>query len=71
MSAEGQAFKDKNSGWRYTNGHYVCIYRCDDGGFYVQDSAGTTKEDGVAVYYTDDEMGTMLATGTFIKYTQA
>ena len=69
--ARGQSFKDKNSGWRYTNGHYVCIYRCDDGGFYVQDSAGTTPEDGRAVYYADDEMGTMLSTGTFIKYTQA
>ena len=64
--ARGNSFKDKKGEWRYTNGHYVCIYRCDENGFYVHDSA-CTREEGAAVYYTDDEMGTMLATGTFIE----
>ena len=65
--ARGYSFKNKSGSWRYTNGHYVCIYRCDDEGFYVQDSSGSTDEDGRAVYYTDAEMKTMISTGTFIK----
>lgn len=65
--ARGYAFKYKSGQWRYTGGHYVCIYRCDEGGFYVQDSSGSTDEDGTAVYYTDSEMSNMISSGTFIK----
>lgn len=64
--ARGYSFKSKSGAWRYTGGHYVCIYRCDDKGFYVQDSA-LKGDDGTAVYYTDADMKTMLDTGTFVK----
>lgn len=64
--ARGNSFKNKKGEWRYTAGHYVCIYRCDDKGFYVQDSA-CKGDDGTAVYYTDSEMSTMLSTGVFVE----
>lgn len=64
--ARGASYKNKSGSWRYTRGHYVCIYRCDDEGFYVQDSAQKANE-GAAVYYRDSEMGTMLRTGTFTR----
>lgn len=64
--ARGYSFKNKSGDWRYTGGHYVCIYRCDDKGFYVQDSA-LQGDEGIAVYYTDAEMATMLNTGTFVE----
>lgn len=67
VMARGQVFKNKQGTWRYTGGHYVCIYRCDDKGFYVQDSSYKGDE-GTAVYYTDDEITGMLNSGTLVWY---
>ena len=67
VMARGQSFKNKQGDWRYTGGHYVCIYRCDETGFFVQDSS-YKGADGTAVHYTDSEMSGMLNSGTFVRY---
>lgn len=51
---------DRYGSWRHSGGHYMCVYRCDDGGFYLHDSA-YEGEAGTAVYYTDAEFEAMLA----------
>lgn len=55
----GTVFHDKAGNFRYSDGHYVVAYRCDDGGFYVHDSS-YKGDDGTAVYYTDAEFDAMM-----------
>lgn len=64
--SRGHVFKTKRGVWRTSGGHYVCIYRCDDKGFYVQDSA-YPGDDGRAVYYTDAEIAPMLSAGVLLS----
>lgn len=52
-------FHDKAGVWRWSGGHYVLAYRCDEGGFYVHDSS-YKGDNGSGVYYTDAEMQNML-----------
>lgn len=57
----GTVFHDKAGVWRWSGGHYVLAYRCDDNGFYVHDSS-YQGDNGTAVYYTDAEIAPMLRT---------
>lgn len=57
----GCTMHDKYGSTRWTNGHYTCVYRCDEGGFYMHDSA-YSGDAGTAVYYTDAEMQSILDT---------
>lgn len=59
VCSHGTVFHDKAGVWRWSSGHYVIIYRCDDGGFYVHDSS-YQGDNGTAVYYTDAEMANMM-----------
>lgn len=60
VCAAGRAFKNNAGFWRYSNGHYIVIYRrADDGGYMVQDSTWTDK--GTAVHYSRDEMRVMMS----------
>ena len=60
VCAAGRAFKNNAGFWRYSNGHYIIIYRrADDGGYMVQDSTWTDK--GTAVHYSRDEMRVMMS----------
>lgn len=54
----GTVFHDKAGVWRWSGGHYVCIYRCDETGFYVHDSS-YQGDAGTAVHYTDEEIANM------------
>ena len=54
-----KVFHDKAGIWRWSGGHYILTYRCDDHGFYVHDSS-YKDDNGSAVYYTDAEMQQMM-----------
>lgn len=59
ICAGGTVFHDKAGVWRWSGGHYVLAYRCDDNGFYVHDSS-YQGDNGSAVFYSDAEMQNML-----------
>lgn len=60
VCAAGSAFKNNGGHWRYSNGHYIVVYRKDDSGnYYVQDSSWG-DENGRAVCYSPSEMARML-----------
>ena len=68
ICAAGRAFKNNEGYWRWSNGHYILVYRrADDGGYMVQDSSWTDK--GRAVHYSASEMRVMLSnTHSMVKY---
>lgn len=61
VGPEGTTMHDRYGNTRWTNGHYVCVYRCDDSGFYMHDSA-YSGDAGTAVYYTDAEFADIIST---------
>lgn len=61
VCAAGSAFKNNNGYWRYSNGHYIIVYRKDDSwNYYVQDPSWG-DENGRAVCYSPSEMARMLS----------
>ena len=56
VCARGTVFHNKDGSYRYTDGHYVCVYKLDDEGFHVQDPAVQDAN----IVYTYDEMQRLL-----------
>lgn len=58
LCTKGTVFHDKAGAWRWSSGHFVCVYRCDDNGFYVHDPS-YQGDNGTAVFYSDAEAAEM------------
>ena len=58
LCTKGKVFHDKAGAWRWSSGHFVCVYRCDDNGFYVHDPS-YQGDNGTAVFYSDAEAAEM------------
>lgn len=68
LCTKGKVFHDKAGAWRWSNGHFVCLYRCDDNGFYVHDPS-YQGDNGTAVFYSDAEASAMFANANnLVKY---
>lgn len=58
-SAGSYVFKSNDGSKRSSNGHYICVYRADDNGYYVQDST-YEGDKGTKVCYSHDDMARVL-----------
>ncbi len=58
-SAGSYIFKSNDGSKRSSDGHYICVYRADDNGYYVQDST-YEGDKGTKVCYSHDEMARVL-----------
>lgn len=56
VCARGTVFHNKDGSYRYTDGHYVCVYKYDDEGFHVHDPATQDAN----IIYTHSEMQRLL-----------
>lgn len=62
-SAGNYVFKSNDGSRRSSDGHYICVYRADDNGYYVQDST-YEGDKGTKVCYSRDDMALVLQNST-------
>lgn len=62
-SAGNYIFKSNDGSRRSSDGHYICVYRADDNGYYVQDST-YEGDKGTKVCYSHDDMAKVLENST-------